>query len=158
WLCSLLTFGLKGIGPTLGLLIAAIALKRVHTRPSEYGGKGFAIAGLITNAISLLVAIAVVLPGPLTARLAMNETSAVSSLLSIRKAEADFRSRSGRYGNLAELADAGLLESDLANGSKNGYFVEIVVKADSFEAMATPLRYRDRPWRLKGTGHRSFYV
>jgi hypothetical protein len=88
----------------------------------------------------------------------MNETSAVSSLRSIRDAEADFRSRSGHYGRLDELAAAGLLPSDLASGSKNGYLLEILTEADSFEAFATPSVYRHHRWALNGIGQRSFYV
>jgi len=64
---------------------------------------------------------------------------------------------SGRYGSLAELSAQGFLPSDLAGGSKDGYVFEIV-NPDSYEAFATPLIYRDRKWRLKGTGKRSFYV
>jgi len=158
-LLSLATLGLLVVGSVVGLVIARIALKRIRGQPGRSGGKGFAIAGLITNAMSLLLlAAAIVLPCPLMAKVAVNESSAFSSLLVVHKAEADFRSRSGRYGSLGELADAGVVESDLACGSKDGYRFEVVAKSDSFEATATPLIYRDRMWRLKGTGKRSFYV
>jgi hypothetical protein len=153
--CGLPTLGLLGIGSIVGLVLVVglIALKRIRVHPSRYAGKGFAIAGLTTNAISLLIAGAIIMPGPLMARVAMNETSAVSSLRSIRDAEADFRARSRHYGRLDELAAAGLLPSDLASGSKNRYLLEILTEADSFEAFATPSVYRHHRWALKKKRH-----
>src|SRR5262245_35873215 len=136
-LVGLATFGLLVIGSVAGLVIGTIALKRIRVQAGRYAGKGFAIAGLIPNATSLLLAAAIVLPCPLMAKVAVNETSAISSLLAVRKAEVGFRSRSGRYGSLADLADAGLLGPDLAGGTKDGYRFEVVAKGGSFEATAT---------------------
>lgn len=114
---------------------------------------------MAVNTISLILAIAFLLPPLFTSSLARNETSAVSSLLSIYKAEQSFRSTNSlrAYGVLRELSSAGLIETALGSGIKGGYQFEVRLEADSFEAVATPVIYGSR-WDFKRTGIRSFYI
>ena len=157
-LCGLVTYGLCGIGSIVGIVAGVIALIKVRTDPSGYGGRGFAIAGLATNAITLLLVMSVAIPNVFMSDMARNETSALSSLLSIGKAESELRSRFGHYGSLEELKAAGLLPSELAGGSTEGYVLAVVARGDSFDATVTPLRYRNGWWHFRGTGQRSFYI
>jgi len=47
----------------LGLICSLVGLVQVNSQPEVYGGKGLAIAGLITSGLSLLVGIGVMLLG-----------------------------------------------------------------------------------------------
>jgi hypothetical protein len=49
-LIGLLTFGLFGVGAMLGLVLGGIAIWKATKQPAEYGGRGIAVGGLITNA------------------------------------------------------------------------------------------------------------
>src|SRR5258708_23478626 len=46
---NILMFGLLGLGTVVGVIIGLIALNKARKSPSEYGGKGMAIAGLIMS-------------------------------------------------------------------------------------------------------------
>ena len=86
-------------------------------------------------------------------RYRLNEVNAQSSLRLIRKAESTYRSHDGqnRFGTLQELHSTGLIDAELASGTKNGYRYEVKVEKDSFTATATPLEY-------DVTGSWSYYV
>lgn len=86
-------------------------------------------------------------------RYRLNEISAQSSLRAIRKAETTYRSQDpqNRFGTLQELHSSGLIEVDLASGTKDGYRYDVQVSKDSFSATATPLEY-------DVTGSWSFYL
>lgn len=158
-ICAFPFLGFYGFMSPVGIVLGVIALVRVRNRPEEYGGKAIAIVGMAVNTISLILAIAFLLPPLFTSSLARNETSAVSSLLSIYKAEQSFRSTNSlrAYGVLRELSSAGLIETALGSGIKGGYQFEVRLEADSFEAVATPVIYGSR-WDFKRTGIRSFYI
>ena len=83
----------------------------------------------------------------------LNEVGAQSSLRLIRKAESTYRSQDSqhRFGTLLELHARGLIEAELASGTKDGYRYQVNVGNDSFTAIATPLEY-------DVTGSWSFYV
>jgi hypothetical protein len=93
----------------------------------------------------------------LTTHSAVNEASAVSSILLISKAEREFTTRAdrGRYGALHELAESGLIDQELAGGTEKGYRFWLKLKANGgFEAFAVPVKYGS----VFGTGTRSFYL
>ncbi len=52
-LVSILTFGLFLAGAVLGLVLGLVALRRTQRDPAQYGGAGYAIAGITTNAVGL---------------------------------------------------------------------------------------------------------
>jgi hypothetical protein len=83
----------------------------------------------------------------------VNQREALLSMKTLRDAEAAYKvtKGAGRYGNLKELGAAGLIDSSLASGSKEGYRFEVRVRGDSFEAIAIPIKYLD-------TGIMSFYL
>jgi hypothetical protein len=104
-----------------------------------------------------------------TAEIASNERSAIASLKKIAAGLESYRKTYSRFPeSLADLGPplhgtangeaAGLVDSDLATGMKNGYAFRYVVVGSSssgapakFELAATPLRYGR-------TGHRSFFI
>jgi type IV pilus assembly protein PilA len=123
-----------------------------------------AIAALVLNIVSLVsfvpmgIIAAIAIPNLLASYRAANEGSAMSSLRTLHAAEATYQATSGegQFGTLNELAAAGLIDSQLAAGSKNGYnfTVELTTTETNypgFEVVAKPLTYRK-------TGIRSFFI
>ena len=53
---SLPTLGCLGVGAVLSIVLGIMALVRAGRDPREYGGRGFAIGGIVASAISLVVA------------------------------------------------------------------------------------------------------
>lgn len=163
---SFLTLSFLGIGAITGIVLGIAALLKIKKNPAQYGGQGMAIAGLITSALSIMIAVplaiimAIALPNLLASRMAANEASAVRLLRTIESSEATYQATSGdgEFGTMRELADAHLIDSTLASGTKNGYRFTVRIKPAltrdapaSYEAIATPIRYRS-------SGRRSFYV
>jgi hypothetical protein len=159
---SFLTFGLLGVGAITGIILAVVAMGRVKREPWKYGGRGMAIAGLILSITSLAtllpVAIiaAIAIPNMLAARLAANEGLAIRSMQTISSAEGMYYTAFAKYGTLDELGAQGLIDSQIATGSKNGYNFSIELTSnemngEGFAATATPAEY------LR-SGRRSFYV
>lgn len=163
---SFLTLSFVGIGAITGIVLGIIALSKIKKNPAQYGGQGMAIAGLLTSVLSILIAVplvimlAIALPNLLASRMAANEASAINLLRTIDSSEATYQATrgNGQFGTLRELAADNLIDSTLASGTKNGYRFTVRVKpaltpgeAASYEAVATPVRYRR-------SGRRSFYI
>jgi signal peptidase I len=55
-LCSILTLGLFLVGSFVGLILGLVALRRTQREPAQYGGAGYATAGITTNAVGLVLA------------------------------------------------------------------------------------------------------
>ena len=60
-LIGLVTFGLFGVGAMIGLALGGIAIWKATKQPAQYGGRGIAVGGVISNAVG--GALAVVLGG-----------------------------------------------------------------------------------------------
>ena len=160
---SFLTLGLLGIGAVTGIIVGAIAIKRVKRDPWTYGGKGIAIAGLCLSITSLVSTVpialiaAIAIPNLLAARVAANEGSAIATLRTISSAEATYEAQFERYATLEELAAEELIDPALARGVKNGYRFAIDLRpADystpaGFEVTGVPVKYRS-------SGRRSFFL
>lgn len=97
------------------------------------GGSAFSVA-----AIGVIAAIAI--PSLLSARGAANESAAIGTLRSLASAQATYQAKHGRYGTMAELIAADMINPDLRNGvERNGYiFREVRPTAKTFEFSATP--------------------
>src|SRR5215475_14151315 len=52
---SIPTLGLLVVGAITAIVLGVIALGRIKKEPATYGGKGMAIAGIITSGVSLLL-------------------------------------------------------------------------------------------------------
>ena len=146
-----------------GIVISVVALRKIKRYPLMYGGQGLAVAGLITNIVSVVVLIpilliaSIALPNLLAARMAANEGSAMYSLKQIHDAEATYQNRNGKFGTLAELERENLIASELASGMRNGYKFKVDTIIDrgdgwpGFAAVGVPVYYRS-------SGRRSFYI
>jgi signal peptidase I len=55
-LVSVLTLGLFLVGALVGLILGLVALRRTQRNPAQYGGAGYAIAGITTSAVGLVLA------------------------------------------------------------------------------------------------------
>ena len=55
-LISVLTLGLFLVGALVGLILGLAALRRTQRNPAQYGGAGYAIAGITTSAVGLVLA------------------------------------------------------------------------------------------------------
>ena len=162
---SILSLSFAGIGAITGIVLGIIALSKIKKNPTQYGGQGMAIAGLITSALSIFIALvfgiimAIAIPNLIASRRAANEASAMRLLRTIGSAEATYQATNGEgnFGTMLDLAKMRLIDSTLASGTKNGYRFTVRIKSltrdapASYEAIATPVSYRN-------TGVRSFYI
>jgi prepilin-type processing-associated H-X9-DG protein len=70
-ICGIAGLAMCPVVGIVGLILGIVALARASNRPDEYGGKGFAIGGICTGGLSLLVIplmIAILLPALSRAR------------------------------------------------------------------------------------------
>lgn len=141
-----------------GLITGITALVRANKRPSEFGGKGFAITGIVLSGFAIIViplVAAIAIPNLLAARRSANEGSAISSFRTIADAQNKYMTTfgNGTYGDLSELGKAGLIDSVLASGTKSGYVFAIAKLPKGYEISAKPLTSNG----AASTGTRSFY-
>lgn len=139
-----------------GLITGISALVRANKRPTEYGGKGFAMTGIVLSGFAIVVIpliAAIAIPNLLAARRAANEGSAMASLKKIANAQVNFATNKYRCGELAELSQGGLIETDLAKGTKSGYLFVISKTVSGCEILAKPADAEG----VSATGSRSFY-
>lgn len=110
-LLAIPTFGLLVVGGITAVVLGVIALLKIKKQPSEYGGTGFAIGGIVAGAISLallpvfgLIA-AIAIPSLSRAAIAANEASAIGRLRTIVSAEMAYAAlNGGAYDTLECLA------------------------------------------------------
>jgi competence protein ComGC len=160
---SIPTLGLVFVGGIVGIILGVLALSNVKSDPTQYAGKGLAIAGIITSALSLLIAIpgiiaAIAIPNLLKAQQAARETAAVKEVITIGQAQVLYSvtKGNGKFTNLRALGAEGLIDSALASGEKGGYmFSSEPLTSQSaspmFDTIARPVEAG--PF---GTGNRSF--
>ena len=155
-----LVLGLVGcfITSPIGLILGIISLVKIKRYPSEYGGKGIAIAGVILNLLGLVsipIIAAIAIPNLLAARRAANEGSAIYSLRKIAEAENTYMATIGtrNCGDLQQLGKNNMIDASLASGTKSGYRFVMTATANGCELYATPINSKG----VSSTGTRSFY-
>ena len=123
---SIPTCGLLGIGSIIGIVLGVMALKNVNKNPNQYGGKGLAIAGIVTSIAGLLliaVNAAIAIPQLNKMLKIGRESAAIETLKTIHKAEASFFAEKNRYGTLKELAAIEGLNVKVVNGRVSEAFI-----------------------------------
>jgi type II secretory pathway pseudopilin PulG len=156
------TLGLLGIGAVVGIVLAGVALNKANRNPSEYGGKGFAIGGLVTNVLSIVIIVpigivaAIAIPNLMASIRAANEASSIRALRMISTAEVRYQEYHGKYGSLRELATDQLIDDSLGSGKWKGYRFSVNMTDGhpgefGFEVVAVPSDY-------SASGIRSFYT
>lgn len=152
-LVSIFLYPLSGLLALAGLGLGCYVLVKSNGDPSTYSS-GSAKLLILGSAVAFLAFSSVAAPSVFTADSARNETSAVKSLRSILDAQRTFRASSGRCGTLKELADAGLLDTELGSGTKDAYHFSLRLEGNHFETFAVPTSYG----AYFGTGRKSFYM
>ena len=128
--------------------------------------KGFSLIELLIVVAIILIIAAIAIPNLLRARMAANESSAVSSIRTITTAEITYQSSFPTVGYAPNLAALGgvspcvptpttacLIASDLASGSKSGYTFTAI---GSGGPPATQYYVTGVPVTVNQTGIRSF--
>jgi type IV pilus assembly protein PilA len=137
---SLPTIGLLGVGAMAAIVLGVVALVKARKAPEEYGGSGFAVAGILLAALSILVmpfiigiVAAIAIPSLLRARVSANETAAIGDIRSVISAEAAYQTVNGGYydrleclaepaGCIPGYAGTSMLTPEIARAAtKNGY-------------------------------------
>jgi type IV pilus assembly protein PilA len=144
-------------GSIVALVLGIVALCQIKRDPAQYGGRGFAIAGVAISSVALFflvpIVAAIAIPNLLASRRAANEASAIRSLRVIGGAEQTYQSTVGAgrdFGNLTQLQTAELLEGSLVAGERSGYRFQVTCAGLHFAATATPVN--------TATGTRSFFI
>lgn len=144
---SLPTFGLLVVGALVGLVLGIVALTKAGKQPQLYAGKGFAVGGIVTSALSLVlipvigIIAAIIVPMASRAAREARATTAINALEAIHLAEGEFSSQNGRYGTLRELADAGLIAEGYATTPVSGYlYYDSRPSAEAYCVRAEPVR------------------
>lgn len=108
---SLFTLGGLLVGALLGATLGIVALVKANKSPATHAGKGLAIAGIATSALSFLmipvigIIAAIAIPSLLRARVAANEASAIGDTRTVISAEAAYAyANAGHYDSLECLA------------------------------------------------------
>jgi type IV pilus assembly protein PilA len=110
---SVPTLGCLGLGALLSIVFGIMALVRAGRDPGRYGGRGFAIGGIVAGAVSLVVGIplagivaAIAIPSLLRARVSANEAAAIGDLRTVISAEMAYQSvNCNSYGRLECLSN-----------------------------------------------------
>jgi type IV pilus assembly protein PilA len=152
------------LGAIPGLICGIVAVKKAKQKPMEYGGKGLAIAGIVTNGLMILfipIIMAIAIPNLVASRQAANEASAIKTVRNLASAEVTYQATTGRgnFGSLEQLQSEGLISTDIKLNTKSGYRFKVILLSATaktrarFEIFATPISTGSF-----GTGRRSFYV
>lgn len=155
---SVVLCGLFGVGPVTGGILGFLGYNKAKKEPEQYGGETMAIVGIALNALGIVVfAIFLVkVSGTMSSNFtqaysAANESSAISSMRTLHGAEMTYQATQGggQFGTLQQLGSANLIDSNLSQGTKNGYKFTINVQQKTCEVFATP---------INNTSGRSFYL
>lgn len=122
------TLGLLGVGAITAIVLGVVAIGRIKKEPATYGGKGMAIAGIITSVASLLLIpvfaiIGAIMVPQLTRGLQHGrESAAIRMLRTIHNIEMNFETMNSRFATLDELASSSLIDRNYSGGNAvNGY-------------------------------------
>ena len=121
---------------------------------------GFSLIELLIVVAIILIIAAIAIPNFLHARIAANESTAVSSIHAINTSEIAYSSANPLIGYSATLADlgpsnTGYLDGVLASGTRSGYIFTYI--QDTSATPSTGYTVNGDPVTRGTTGQRSFY-
>jgi competence protein ComGC len=125
------------------IILGHIARSEIRKSTGRLKGSGLALTGLIFGYLGvvmipiLLITAAIAIPNLLRARTVANEAGAVGVVRTIANAQATYAStypQNGYACRLSDLASAGLIDRELASGTKYGY-----------KFLVSPCRTRPQP-------------
>jgi len=128
------------------IILGHISRSDIRKSEGRLKGEGLALAGLIMGYISLaiipliLIIAAIAIPNLIRGRQADHEAAAVSTLWKINAAEETYKSISnGRFGQITDLIDRNLLDSEMQRTVSGYYFtVKVSTAGNEFTATAEP--------------------
>ena len=128
--------------------------------PRKARQKGFSLIELLIVVAIILIIAAIAIPNFIHARMAANESTAVSSIHAINTSQIAYSSANPTIGYSALLSDlgpsgAGYLDSVLSSGTKSGYAFTYVQNTSSTPSVGYTLNAD--PITRGVTGQRSFY-
>jgi|HubBroStandDraft_5_1064220.scaffolds.fasta_scaffold620028_1 type IV pilus assembly protein PilA len=128
--------------------------------PRRTKGNGFSLIELLIVVAIILIIAAIAIPNFLHARMAANESTAVSSIHAINTSEIAYSSANPIIGYSVALADlgpaaSGYLDAILASGTRSGYAFTYVQDTSSQPSVAYTLN--GDPVTRGTTGQRSFW-
>jgi competence protein ComGC len=111
------------------IILGHISRSEIRRSAGHLKGNGLALAGLILGylgvaVIPFLIIAAILIPNLLRMRTRANEAGAIAAIKTIATAQMAYAStypQNGYACHLSDLAAAGLIDSQLASGTKNGY-------------------------------------
>jgi competence protein ComGC len=113
------------------IILGHMSRKEIRESAGRLKGDGMALAGMIMGYIAtgivvlivpILIIAAIAIPNLLRSRMAANEASAVGVVRTLNTASQSYSEANNQYPeNLQELERAGLIDSSIAKGQKNGY-------------------------------------
>jgi len=125
---SILPLGLFGVAAVAliaaiaAIVLGCVALNKIKKEPAIYRGKGMAIAGIITSALSLLL-IAVTIPLFLDGLKTGRESAAIQTLRTIHNSQALYKAKKGRFGTHKDLIEGGFLDPNYAEGIPTSNYI-----------------------------------
>lgn len=122
------------------IVIGAVAILRIRSRPDELVGQGLAVAGIILGVVTLgfFVVVAVVFaPMAESYREDLYGAMVRNEMEAIKACEKQYYAQYGEYGDLEQLEAAQIRKP--GNRSVPGYRFEVILKTAGFELRATPV-------------------
>lgn len=152
----------------LGIILGHIARAQIRDSAGRIKGAGLATAGLVLGYSGvvilpvILIIAAIAIPNLLHAKMAANESSAVSALHTLNSAALEYQTIQNRYPDALENLGpansgapteqrANLIDATLASGTKNGYLFSYRTTNSGFTINADPVK-------AGNTGVRHFFV
>jgi hypothetical protein len=125
------------------IILGHISRSEIRKSEGRLKGEGLALAGLIMGYISLaiiplILIIATAIPGLIRGQQAAHETAAVSTLWKIHRGETYKLTSNGRFGQMTDLIEKDLLDSDIRGTASGYYFTVKVSTAETIPATAEP--------------------